>query len=65
MIEEIRRKVESDAFEFSLHAVDQSLKRYISLAEIREAVSNSEVIERYPTDKYGPSCLLLGFTLQG
>jgi hypothetical protein len=65
MIEEIRRKVESDAFEFSLHAVDQSLKRHISLVEIRQAVSNGEVIETYPADKYGPSCLLLGFTMQG
>lgn len=30
---------------------------------LREAIATSEVIEDYPTDKYGPSCLLLGFTL--
>ncbi len=62
MIEEIRRKVESGAFEFSRHAVDQTLKRRISLSEIRQAIANAEVIEEYPNDKYGPSCLLIGFT---
>jgi hypothetical protein len=31
--------------------------------EIREATANrARVIEDYPDDKYGPSCLLLGFT---
>lgn len=25
----------------------------------------SEVIENYPNDKYGPSCLVLGFTRAG
>jgi hypothetical protein len=26
---------------------------------------NSQVIEDYPEDKYGPTCLVLGFTLRG
>jgi hypothetical protein len=30
--------------------------------EVREAVAVAVVIEDYPGDKYGPSCLLLGFT---
>lgn len=62
MVEEIRRKVESGAFEFSRHAVDQTLNRRISLSEIRQAIASAEVIEDYPNDKYGPSCLLIGFT---
>lgn len=33
------------------------------MQEMREAVSAGEVIEDYPDDKYGPSCLILGFTL--
>ncbi len=33
------------------------------MAEIEEAVHyQSEMIENYPDDKYGPSCLILGFT---
>jgi hypothetical protein len=58
----IKAKFRSDGFEFSQHAVDQALLRHISVQEIREAVAVSEVIEDYPMDKYGPSCLLLGFT---
>jgi hypothetical protein len=34
----------------------------ISVQEIREAIAVGEVIEDYPNDKYGPSCLILGFT---
>ena len=49
-------------FEFSQHAVDQVLVRHITVEEIREAIAAASVVEDYPTDKYGPSCLLLGFT---
>jgi hypothetical protein len=31
--------------------------------ELREAIANGEIIEDYPDDKYGPSCLIVGFTL--
>ena len=49
-------------FEFSQHATDQSIVRRIGVREILEAIEESEVIEDYPDDKYGPSCLILGFT---
>lgn len=40
--------------------------RDISVAEIEEAIaSRSEIIEDYPEDKYGPSCLILGYTKVG
>lgn len=65
MIEEIREKIAQNQFEFSQHAVDQSIVRRISVQELREAIAKSEVIEDYPEDKYGPSCLILGFTLAG
>ena len=63
LIEEIRARFGRDEFEFSKHATDQSILRGISVPEMREAVSAGEVIEDYPDDKYGPSCLILGFTL--
>jgi hypothetical protein len=37
----------------------------LTVAEVLEAVSNAEAIEDYPDDKYGPSCLSLGFTEAG
>lgn len=65
MIEQIRAKAAAGEFEFSRHAVDQAIIRHITVSEIREAFAEAEVIEDYPDDKYGPSCLLLGFTRVG
>ena len=65
MIDAIRSKVADDLFEFSRHAVDQSILRNISLDEFRESIANATVIEDYPNDKYGPSCLVFGFTKNG
>ena len=66
MIEQIRRKIRRRQYEFSKHAVDQSIIRGISVGELEEAISGeSEIIEDYPEDKYGPTCLILGFTRAG
>ena len=66
MLEEIRRKVKQRQYEFSKHAVDQSIIREISVVEMEEAISGrSELVEDYPEDKYGPACLILGFTKTG
>jgi len=66
MLEDIRVKILSRQFEFSKHAVDQSIIRDIAVAEVEQAISSRcQVIEDYPEDKYGPSCLILGFTDAG
>ena len=65
MIDEIRTKIAVDEFEFSKHAVDQTIIRRIGVSEIREAIFNGEIIEDYPEDKYGPSCLIHGKTVGG
>ena len=65
MIDEIRTKIAVEEFEFSKHAVDQTIIRRISVSELREAISIGEIIEDYPEDKYGPSCLIYGKTASG
>lgn len=65
LLDEIRLKIDADEFEFSRHAVDQTILRRISVREVREVFANSEVIEDYPEDKYGPSCLIFGTTAAG
>ena len=62
MIEEIREKILAGQFEYSKHAVDQSIVRRITVQDLSETVAGGEIIEDYPTDKYGPSCLIFGFT---
>ncbi len=47
---------------FTNHAVKRMLERAISDDEVREVILNGEIIEDYPQDKYGPSCLIYGKT---
>lgn len=65
LIDEIREKIEAGQYEFSKHAADQSIIRRISVKEIQELFEDAQVIEDYPEDKYGPSCLILGKTRDG
>ena len=65
MIEEIRRKIARNQFEFSQHATDRTILRHISVRELHEVIATGEIIEDYPDDKYGPSCLIFGFTRGG
>ena len=36
--------------------------KFESVRELREVFATGEVIEVYPEDKYGPSCLIFGVT---
>lgn len=66
LIGEISDKIRQRRYEFSKHALDQSIIRKIGVAELEEAMTgDAEVIEQYPDDKYGPSCLILGYTKAG
>lgn len=50
-IEGIREKAARGDFEFSQHAVDQTILRHISVDEVRQAIAAGEVVEDYPGDK--------------
>ena len=63
VIDEIRDRIARGLFEFTQHAVDQGITRRIHVKELREAIAVGEIIEDYPNDKYGPSCLVFGVTL--
>ncbi|WP_295544318.1 DUF4258 domain-containing protein [uncultured Thiohalocapsa sp.] len=66
MLWAIQRKIRARQYEFSRHALDQSILRDIRVSEVEEALLGAiEIVEDNPNDKYGPSCLLLGITLQG
>ncbi|TVQ95143.1 MAG: DUF4258 domain-containing protein [Chromatiaceae bacterium] len=66
MIKAIQDKIRARLYEFSRHALDQSIRRDISVAEFEDAMLRAAaIIEDYPNDKYGPSCLILGVTHAG
>lgn len=62
MIDLLRDKIRRGLVEYSLHATRQLIARNITPEEVAQTVLAGEVIEDYPQDKYGPSCLLLGRT---
>ena len=62
-IDEIRQQLQSGDFELTRHALKRLVERNISRLEIMETGKNVTIIEDYPNDKYSPSCLLLGSTI--
>lgn len=64
-IGEVRQQLAAGDYDFSRHAFLRAVERNISEQEIREAGASAEVIEDYPTDKYSPSALVLGFAAAG
>lgn len=50
-LEEIGQKIRNGLFEFSKHAVDQSILRKIQLNEINELFEGPELLEDYPHEK--------------
>ena len=48
-------------FKLTLHAYERILERKIKTEDIFNVVETGEVIEKYPSDKPYPSCLILGY----
>ena len=59
-IEILRTQFQEKKYLFTAHASDRAAQRAISSEDIETAVLAGEVIEDYPDDKYGPSCLIMG-----
>lgn len=59
-IDEIRRLVVSGDYEFSIHAQQERLEDDLDITEIEAAILAGEIIEDYPADPRGPSCLISG-----
>ncbi len=68
--EELRRiqgEVSTGQHRFTVHSISRAGAHNLTLDEVEQAVLSSDatIIEDYPTDPRGPSCLLYGKTLQG
>jgi len=61
-LQEIRRLVRHGNYEFSFHAQQERLEENLDITEIAAAlVGTAEILEEYPSDPRGESCLVLGF----
>jgi len=61
-IETVIEKVRVGNYEISLHAEKERYAEDISLDDIETAIFSGEIIEDYPTDPRGESCLVLGYS---
>ena len=61
-IREIRRRIKVAEYEVSYHAEKARYAEEISLSDVETAISNGEILEDYPDDPRGPSCLILGYS---
>ena len=64
-IQWIKEQVEKGNYQLKLHAVERASIRGIDPLEVKEALLDSEIIEDYPEDKRGHSCLVYGKTRVG
>jgi hypothetical protein len=60
VIEDIQKRVSEGAYRFTMHAFERCVERNISPQEVKSAILSGEIIEDYPEDKYGHSCLIYG-----
>lgn len=64
-IKRIRDQVGRGNYRIKLHALERASLRGIDPIEIREALLNGMIIEKYPDDSRGQSCLICGKTQKG
>ena len=65
MINNIRKCIVTGNYRLTIHAFERCVERGISPEEIKDIILTGEIIEDYPKDKYGPSCLICGNTKKG
>lgn len=58
----IRRAVQRGDYELSLHADEERLNEHLTVEEVEEVLRSCEILEQYPEDARGQSCLVLGFS---
>ncbi len=63
-IETIRAKIRAGNYIVSFTHTEKVRLRKIEAEEIEESIGNGTIIEPYPDDPRGASCLILGFTSQ-
>ena len=64
-IQWIKEQVAKGNYQLKLHAVERASIRGINPLEVKEALLDCEIIEDYPDDKRGHSCLVYGKTRVG
>ena len=62
-LKEIKEKVRKDEYGYTLHAEIERKADSLTFHQIEVAILDGEILEQYPDDGRGESCLLLGFRI--
>ena len=65
MLDEIKRRVIIGDYRLTIHAFERCVERNVSPDDLKDVILSGEIIENYPVDKFGPSCLIHGTTETG
>ena len=57
-----QEKVRRDEYELSYHAEKERYAEDILIHDLETTIFNGEILEDYPDDPIGPSCLILGYS---
>lgn len=63
-LNEIKKNIRLEEYEISYHAEKERYSEQISIADLETAILNGEILESYPNDPRGSSCLILGYSLE-
>ncbi len=63
LLQAIRAAFERRQFRLTVHGLQEATGDEIAIADIRDAImdQNGEILEDYPDDARGPSCLILAW----
>ncbi|MBE3593038.1 MAG: DUF4258 domain-containing protein [Thermoanaerobacter sp.] len=59
-IKTIKKLILKDQWFLSEHALDRLIERNLRISDVLVSILNGEIIETYPEDPRGASCLILG-----
>lgn len=67
LLDEIQVEIRRGGYRFTIYAGDRMIERHIAVSGVEEAIlsGSAEIIEDYPNDPRGSSCLLLGMMAKG
>ena len=60
-IDQIRQNIKKGFYDISRHAEEERRNDALEMADIKAALLKGKIIEEYPNDPRGPSCLVLGY----
>lgn len=61
----IREQARDGNLRLTLHAHQEMVEEELLLEHLFQALSACDLVETYPDDRRGPSCLVLGYTANG